>query len=470
LRQSNCRDASIDAMPFKPTRLTSNAILRALARAPQGLSAEQLKTALETPVDKRTIQRRLKSLLDSSQIRAVGTARARRYFSVSQSDEINANFALTDLPLSSAAQEILRLISLPETQRQPVGYNRSWLDAYKPNETFYLSRATRDRLAKVGRGQVEQEAPAGTYARQLLGRLLIDLAWNSSRLEGNTYSLLDTERLLAEGKAAEGKSAQEAQMILNHKLAIEFLVDSAFEIGFRPFVIQNLHATLADNLLPDPSAPGRLRKVAVAISGSVFHPLETPQLIEEAFRVLLAKAEAIEDPYEQAFFAMVHLPYLQPFDDVNKRVSRLSANIPLIRSNLTPISFKDVPSDIYLRATLAVYELNRTELLADVFVWAVERSAQVYRAVRQSLGEPDPFRLRWRDAIRSVIADAVRQRLDRSAAIAAAEDLAETLLPTADRSRFRSTVISELDGLHEGNFARYQLKPSEFQAWRLGWR
>ena len=100
---------------------------------------------------------------------------------------------------------------------------------------------------------------------------------------------------------------------------------------------------LANNLLADPTAPGRLRHIAVAIERSAFHPLEVPQLIDECFNQILATADVITDPFEQALFVMVQLPYLQPFDDVNKRVSRLAANMPLIKGNLCPLSFIDVP-------------------------------------------------------------------------------------------------------------------------------
>ena len=93
---------------------------------------------------------------------------------------------------------------------------------------------------------------------------------------------------------------------------------------------------------------------------------------------------------------MVQIPYFQRFDDVNKRVSRLSANIPLIKANLSPLSFEDVPLHLYTEGVLGVYELNRIELLRDVFVRACRRSVARYVAVRQSLGEPDPFRMRHR--------------------------------------------------------------------------
>lgn len=236
-----------------------------------------------------------------------------------------------------------------------------------------------------------------------MDRLLVDLSWASSHLEGNTYSLLNTRRLIEEGQVAESKDAAETQMILNHKAAIEFPVDSADELAFNRQTILILHALLSDNLLPDPSASGCLRRIGVGVHHSVYRPLENPQLIDECFQQVVDTAAAIREPFEQAFFAMVHLPYLQPFEDVNKRVSRLAANIPLARHNLCPISFVDVPERAYVDGLLGVYELNRVELLRDVFVWAYERSAQSYAAIRQSLGEPDRFRLRFRNELTEVI-------------------------------------------------------------------
>jgi Fic family protein len=111
-------------------------------------------------------------------------------------------------------------------------------------------------------------------------------------------------------------------MILNHKEALEFLIDSAGEIGFNRYTLLNLHALLSDNLLADPTASGRLRSISVGIGHTVFLPFEGPQRIEECFQQVLDTAANIADPFGQAFFAMVHLPYLQPFEDVNKRVCR----------------------------------------------------------------------------------------------------------------------------------------------------
>ena len=352
--------------------------------------------------------------------------------------------------------------------RKPVGFNRSFLDSYRPNESFYLTQSERERLHRAS-GPKAAERSAGTHARQIVNRLSIDLSWNSSRLEGNTYSLLETQCLIEAGEEAEGKGRFEAQMILNHKGAIEFLVDAAEDIGFNRYTILNLHGLLADNLLADPRAPGRLRHIGVGIGGSVFHPLEVPQLIEECFDQVLATASMIGDPFEQAFFAMVQLPYLQPFEDVNKRVSRLSANIPLIKSSLSPLTFADVPRDLYTEAMLGVYELNRIDLLRDVFIWAYGRSAARYAAVRQSLGEPDPFRMRHRSALGEVVGTVVRERMGKKRAVGFVGAWTREHMNREERIRFRDIAEEELLSLHEGSIARYRITPSEFAAWEAAW-
>ena len=451
-----------------------------MRRQPEGMTAQQINDALESPPPYRTLQYRLKSLVESKRLIMEGAGRSVRYrvpqviSPVPEPEPAVVKISTSDawldvlLPMSELGAEIREQVRRPLEARDPVGYNRDFLDRYRPNETFYLSAAEREQLREAGEPNIAEQ-PAGTYARQILNRLLIDLSWNSSRLEGNTYSLLETERLLDAGEEADGKARLEAQMLLNHRDAIEFLVDSADEIGFNRYTILNLHALLANNLLADPDSAGRLRRIGVGITGSVFHPLEVPQLIEECFRQILATASAIADPFEQAFFVIVQIPYLQPFDDVNKRVSRLSANIPLIKANLSPLSFEDVPLHLYTEGVLGVYELNRIELLRDVFVWAYRRSAARYVAIRQSLGEPDPFRMRHRMSLREVVGAVVRGCMDKKQAAAHVGAWTRENVGQEEYERFREVAERELLGLHEGNFARYRVRPSEFAAWREAW-
>ena len=448
-------------------------------RRPEGMTAPEIANAMDTAVPRRTLQYRLKSLVDNKRLTRDGSGRWARYrlpevrsLTVQAADgrpNVSARVTTAQLPLSEAGAEIRNLVRRPAAERRPVGYDRNFLDRYRPNVNFYLSETERTELRESGRTGIVKQ-PAGTYAKKVLNRLLIDLSWNSSRLEGNTYSLLDTVRLIEFGEEAEGKDRLETQMILNHKEAIEILVDGAEDVGFNRHTIFNLHATLADNLLADPWAQGRLRSFGVGIQNSVYHPLEVPQLIEECFDDILAKASLIEDPIEQAFFSIVQLPYLHPFDDVNKRVSRLAANIPLIRANFSPLSFEDVPRELYMDAILGVYELRRIDLFRDLFIWAYGRSASRYAAVRQSLGEPDPFRLVHRSAIRLVVGNVIRQGKGKGIASKHIGAWAAGHLEDADRERFRQVVERELLSLHEGNFARYRIRPSEFAAWRIAWK
>jgi fido (protein-threonine AMPylation protein) len=441
-----------------------------LAESAEGLSLDEIASQSNLGLDRRTLQRRLERLAGAGEIAVTGKSRAIRYGAARAVIPSSAP-AQPDMfvPISKAGAEVLRLVSRPLGQRQPAAYNRAFLDRYRPNKSHYLTPAETRRLREISRTAEAPDQPAGTHAGRILGRLLIDLSWNSSRLEGNTYTLLDTQRLIEAGEAAEGKASTDAQMILNHKAAIEFLVRSANEIGFDRYTILNLHALLAENLLPDPAAAGRLRAIPVTIGKSVYHPPEIPQVLGECFDLVLATADAIENPFEQAFFAMVHLPYLQPFEDVNKRVSRLAANISLIKRNLSPISFVDVPDETYTRGTLAVYELNRIELLKDVFLWAYERSAARYAAIRQTIGEPDPFRFHYRQEIKEVIADVIRKPMDKKTAAAHIAEWASTHVQRADAARFIEVVETELMGLHEGSFARYRVRPGEYKSWRAVW-
>ena len=167
---------------------------------------------------------------------------------------------------------------------------------------------------------------------------------------------------------------------------------------------------------------------------------------------------------------MVHRPYLQPFEDVNKRVSRLVANLPFIRLNLSPLSFVDVPERAYVDGILGVYELNQTELLRDVFVWAYERSSMRYSVVRQSLGEPDAFRIRYRTQIADAVTAIVCRQMDKQSATAFIRQCSAANIPQHDQARFMEIVETEVMSLHEGNIARYRLRPSQFNRWQKTWR
>lgn len=444
---------------------------------PEGIGVSGLEVELSRhglAMQRRTLLRRLAVLHDTGRIALAGEKKGRIYQPVRQDAVVAVEGLVASaivgtptvelyVPLSPESEEIRAYVRQSRQMRTPVGYNQSFLEAYYPNETSYLPLELREQLRQIGTPP-DEERPAGTFARDILNRLLIDLSWASSRLEGNTYSRLDTQRLIDFGQAAEGKDALETQMILNHKAAIELLVNEADLVDFAPYTIYSLHALLSDGLLADRSACGRIRHRPVDIGGSVYLPMAMPQRLEELFKIILSMAKEIRDPFEQAFFVMVHLPYLQPFEDVNKRVSRLAANIPLIRHNLCPLSFIDVPERAYVEAMLGVYELNRVELLRDVFVWAYERSCQQYLAIRQELVPPDTFRLRYRQALSAAVKAIVLQQLTPT------HETVSAVIPSAvaeeDHDKFVKLVFEEFETMHEGNAIRFGIRPLEFAAWQ----
>jgi len=442
-------------------------LLASIKASPQGASLAELLTQ-HPDVARRTAQRQIAKFIDEGQVIARGAGRARRYFGVDASINLSTQTDNRDafpgfIPVSADSQDILNYINLPLEARKPVGFQLDFLNAYQPNKTWYLSESLRRQLHKMGKTTDHQE-PAGTYSRAILNRLLIDLSWASSQLEGNTYSRLDTRELIEHGRSAQGKAAIETQMILNHKSAIELMVDNIDTVEFNLYTLMNIHSALSENLLPNPADEGRVRQHAVDIGKSVYRPLSVPAQIEDTLKIVLNKAGQIGDAFEQSFFVMVHLPYLQPFADINKRTSRLAANLPLFRANLCPLTFLGVPEQAYSRATLGLYEMARVELLRDLYVWAYERSTQEYLAIKQDLAEPDPLRLTWRDFIKQTIHLVVMSpEQDPYTVILQA---VKSQIPESEQKDLQALVIEELRRLHEGVLARYGVRPSEFFAWK----
>ena len=301
--------------------------------------------------DRKAIRRALHALAERGLLKPEGAARARAYVRTSHESDVPSTVAPSSdsfkpIKLSPSSQTLLQYLVQPLGARRPVGYNQDFLQAYEPNKSHYLNAQQRAELLDFGRVETVIR-PAGTYARNILDRLLIDLSWNSSRIEGNTYSLLETKRLIEFGELASGKDATEAQMILGHKAAIEYIVESAAESSITAHDVYSIHALLSENLLGDPSASGRIRRIAVGIGGSTYLPLENHYTLKEYLDLIIDKMNAIRDPFEQSFFSLVHFSYLQAFEDVNKRTGRIIANIPLVKDNLKPLSFVDVDQESY---------------------------------------------------------------------------------------------------------------------------
>lgn len=407
--------------------------------AHSGVSREDIRKQVAPAASQATVWRALKRLADEGELEVSGKGRATRY--------------------SLAGATAVRLhLQTPCNRRRPVGHKREFIDCYVPNKTPYLSEADRQRLHEAGR--LAPALPLGTYSRHILERLLIDLSWASSRLEGNTYDILETERLIRFGEEASGKNRKETVMILNHKEAIQYLVEHLEDIAINRSEALNIHALLADGLLVDPMMGGRLRRAPVGIAVSSYRPLDNPFVIEEEFDILLHKAAAIADPFEQSFFVLVHIPYLQAFHDVNKRTSRIVANIPMLKAGLAPMSFLAMDDRAYVAGMLGVYELNNVSLLREAYIDAYLASAENYKALQTELDAPHKAALVYRDFVRKAVRLCVLKHKDfRPDAIR--EMLAAADIPEADREQVLDYIGKEFHGLHEGNVIRYRLKPED---------
>jgi len=156
-------------------------------------------------------------------------------------------------------------------------------------------------------------------------------------------------------------------MLLNHKAAIEFLVDAVPTQGMTMSLVRNLHAVLMQDLLASTEGLGAIRKKVVNISDTTYVPMQVPAFLEEMLDNVIGKARLVKNPIEAAFFVWVNLAYLQPFEDGNKRTSRLAANIPLMLYNCAPLSFIDVDTNDYALAMLGVYEFLDVSMAVDLF-------------------------------------------------------------------------------------------------------
>ena len=438
------------------------AVLKILSEDEQPLGLRQILVRLPQPMAERTVRRWLDQLVRDGRAIKSGATKGTRYRAAVAKLHESAGHAVADTEgpyrvttntgpagpdvaressFSSSSLAAVAYTRQPLFKRKPVSYNTDWLASYRPNRTFYLQPTDRARLAERGRRTVSDE-PAGTYARRIYARLLVDLSYNSSRLEGNTYSLPEIERMLVEGAGAADKLDEATTMILNHKEAIRHLVDQSPHLQASFDEVRTLHYLLSDALVA-PQLAGSIRDHSVRVGTSTYVPLEDRDRLASELMEVTTKASAIDDPFEQSLFLLVHIAYLQAFSDVNKRTSRLSANIPLCRHNLVPLSFKSIARDDYASAMIAVYELNDVGPIVDLYLASYFRSCEEYDATVEALGF-DEIRVRYRQQRRRVVAHIITNLLTGEALSAYLAEEAATAVPVDHRVRFLDTVREDL--------------------------
>ena len=211
--------------------------------------------------------------------------------------------------------------------------------------------------------------------RKEMERLGIDLSWKSSQIEGNTYTLLETERLLRESKTAEGKSKEEAVMLLNHKDALSFILDNPDYLQeLTVSHIEDIHQLLTKDLSIDKG----LRRHRVGITGTNYHPLDNEFQIREAMRDACELINSKSNIFEKALLTLILLSYIQPFSDGNKRTARITSNAILIANDYCPLSFRSVDSIDYKKAMLIFYEQNNLYAFKQIFIEQFEFAVKEY--------------------------------------------------------------------------------------------
>ncbi|MFI3315555.1 MAG: Fic family protein, partial [Rikenellaceae bacterium] len=233
-----------------------------------------------------------------------------------------------------------------------------------------------EKLQKLQSVFAENIATLSDNARKKeMDRLGVDLSWKSSQIEGNTYSLLETERLLMEKETAEGKTKDEAVMLLNHKDALDFIIDNPDYLSDLSVArVENIHSILTKELDVDRS----IRNRRVGITGTNYRPLDNEFQIREALEITCNLVNSRDNIFEKALLLLLLISYIQPFNDGNKRTARITSNAILIANNYCPVSFRSVDSIDYKKAMLIFYEQNNISAFKRIFCEQFEFAVKTY--------------------------------------------------------------------------------------------
>lgn len=310
-----------------------------------------------------TLKRAIASLVGNGDIIVTGKARATRY-SLSPQAHL-----LMPLNLDTYFAK-----DVDERQVQ-TSFNFQLIRDQLPTVELFTEdeRKHLNELQQMFRKHVD-EMTVNEYKKEM-ERLGIDLSWKSSQIEGNTYSLLETERLLRESKTAEGKTKEEAIMLLNHKDALRFILDNPDYLQLLSLShIEDIHALLTKDLSVDKG----IRHRRVGITGTNYHPLDNEFQIREAIHDTCELINGKDNVFEKALLTLVLLSYIQAFSDGNKRTARITSNAILIANGYCPLSFRTVDSVDYKKAMLIFYEQNNLFAFKQIFMQQFEFAVSEY--------------------------------------------------------------------------------------------
>ena len=340
----------------------SREILQFLHYHPQS-SRDEIARGIAFDGSDATMKRHIATCIQNGDIVVEGKARATRYRLSAQAH------LLMPLNLDTYfAQDI-------DKRQVQVSFNFDLIREQLPAVTLFSDEeiVRLQNLHEEFRKHVS-EMTDNEYRREM-ERLGIDLSWKSSQIEGNTYSLLETERLLRESKTAEGKTKEEAVMLLNHKDALRFILDNPDYLQELTIShIEDIHLLLTKELSVDKG----IRHRRVGITGTNYRPLDNEFQIREAMRDTCNLINSKNNVFEKALLSLVLLSYIQAFSDGNKRTARITSNAILIANGYCPLSFRTVDSIDYKKAMLIFYEQNNLYAFKKIFIEQFEFAVKEY--------------------------------------------------------------------------------------------
>lgn len=405
-------------------------LVAALATA-EGMNQVQLIKKIPGAPSQATISRALSKLAQDGVVEKVGATRGSVF------------------RLSAQARNFAK----PPRLRPPAPYDPHRIGGYLPNETRWLPAEAEEKM-RAAAASIDQRLDASTYSRQIAERFLIDLSWASSALEGNTYAYLETEALIKFGSEASGHDVTEATMILNHKNAITQLLEQIEKPSLTPEDVSRLHALLMRGLL-SPEALGRVRNSPVRVGGTAYEPSSNGDQLRADLGRLCWLADTIESPFEASFLLLAGASYLQAYEDGNKRIGRLTCNLPLLRKGLPPMSFIGLDKADYLTGLILFYEAGDTALLAEIIADGYVQAAPSYTAALAVHRKPRSIELREHAAIEQAVQEIARSVADDNRApeeaIPAVSGRLFARLGEEDRKLLTQSVEEILAALNETN-------------------
>jgi Fic family protein len=339
-----------------------NALILEFIKASPNVSSKEIYDALNGMLAYATVKRILQSLLDENLLTIIGRGKATRY----QLSPVYNLLYPVDLD-----EYFKKEIDEREIRRS---FNHSIIGLLSEVSIFTSEELNRLNTLQQLYLKKTSSLSQQEYNKEL-ERLAIDLSWKSSQIEGNTYSLLETERLLKDKETAAGKTRDEATMLLNHKEALDFIIEHPSHINPLSVArIEEIHSILIKELNVDRN----IRRRGVGITGTNYRPLENEFQIREALEATCTLINGLENVFSKALLLLTLISYIQAFTDGNKRTARILSNAIFIGANYCPLSFRTVDSITYKKAMLLFYEQNNITAFKKIFIDQFEFAVETY--------------------------------------------------------------------------------------------